>query len=428
MHERLAGKRAQPGKTGRPSPTPPDSPAPHEPGAAPTRMLALILLTVTLGAVWLMTSPVARGWRLAQTPTDTLLVRAAARPDDVPLQLALGQRLVSEGRGAEALPALQRVMEKTGGEPSAVAAVGAALVQAGRDEEAFQHLRFALARGPRGDAHQALGALYLKHDRPDKALPELEKAVRLEPKSAEAWRLLAVARRGEGNWTEAAAALSRAVEHRLNDPVLRLDFAEALLETGQLVDAELILKRLSPYLSRGTEATPENRVRHRTLLARLYLEQGSRPENLRQAEAALREALVADPTRAATHATLADVLLRAERTAEAEAAARAALERDPKLLSARHLRARALTRLGRTQEAARERARFDHDLELDHQEMQLRGRLTLRPDDASLHERLGRLLRKRGLQSQAREELATARKLREGVTGRHGEGAAPAGR
>jgi predicted Zn-dependent protease len=377
-------------------------------------LLVLILVTVTLGAVWLMTSPVARQWRLAQTTTDMLRVRAAARPDDHSLQLELGRRLISEGKGAEALPALRRVMEQTGADPATIAAVGAALAQAGRDEEAFQHLRFALSRGPRGDAHRALGALYLKHDRPDKALPELEQATQLEPEAWEGWHLLALARQREGNWTEAAQALRRAVERRRNDSVLRLAFAESLLETGQLSDAELELVRLRPYLDRGPYATPENRVRHRTLLARLHLERGPQAANLSQAEAALREAVTADPALATTRLALAEVLLRSGRTVEAETEARAALVRDPSLLPARHLRATALARLGRTADAAQERARYHRESELNHQEMQLRGRLTLRPDDPTLHERLGRLLQRRGRHPEAQAQLATARRLREG--------------
>jgi predicted Zn-dependent protease len=393
----------------------------HEPGAAPTRLLALILLTVTLGAVWLWVSPTAKGWRLAQTTTDTLRLRAAARPDDMTLQLALGRRLVSEGKGAEALPALQQVMEKSAGDPAAIAAYGAALAQAGRDEEAFQHLRFALSRGPRGDAHRALGALYLKHDRPDKAIPELEQAVRLEPESWEGWHLLALARQREGTWTEAEKALRRAVERRRNDSVLRLAFAEALIETGQLDEAELELKRLIPYMSGGPEATAENRARHRILQGRLYLEREVSPENLQKAETALRDAITADPTMAAPRHALAELLLRTDRAAEAEAEARAALDRDPSLLAARHLRARALVRLGRAAEAARERARCHRESELSHQEMQLRGRLTLRPEDPSLHERLARVLEKRGAHDEASACRETARKLR-GARGGEGDG------
>lgn len=384
----------------------------HEPGSSPTRMLVLILLAVTLGAVWLITSPVARRWRLAQTPTDTLRVRAAARPDDVHLQLALGRRLVSEGQGAEALPALQRVIESMGDDPAVIAAVGAALAQAGRDEEAFQHLRYALSKGPRGDAHRALAALYLKHDRPDKALPELEQAVRVEPEAWEGWHLLALARKQEGNWTEAAVALARAVERRRDDRVLRLAFAEALLETGQLDDAALELKRLTPYMNQGVAATAENRARHRSLLGRLYRERAPTPENLRLAEAALREAVAADPDLPAARLALADVLLKTGRASEAETEARTALARDPSLVAARYLRARALAQLGRVREAEQERAVYDRESALNHEEMQLRGRLTLRPQDPTLHERLARLLKKRGRQADAEAALATARRLR----------------
>jgi hypothetical protein len=72
--------------------------------------------------------------------------------------------------------------------------------------------------------------------------------------------------------------------------------------------------------------------------------------------------------------------------------------------------------MGRGADAARERARYHWESELDHQEMQLRGRLTLRPNDPSLHARLARVLQKRGRPEEAKAELEAELKLRGGAT------------
>jgi len=326
--------------------------------------------------------------------------------------------------------ALQRAVEADGYSPESLAALGQALARAGRDEEAFRHLRAANARGPRADALRALGALYLKHDRPDKALPELEQAVRLAPEDWEGWQLLALARQRESNWTEVAAALRRAVALRPDDPELRLTLGEALLELGQLDAAEAELRRaltasrarsseLGARSNAGPSTTGEQRpatyleARAHSLIGRLSFAREPVAAHAQEAEAELRRALALDPSLASARDALADLLLRTDRPAEAERELAELLRRDPSLLQARFRHAQALRRLGRTAEAEREMAAFHQASELAHEEMQLRGRLTLRPDDPSLHERLGRLLQRRGQPSAARAELADAHRLRQ---------------
>jgi tetratricopeptide (TPR) repeat protein len=408
-------------------------PSPHRARGRPgrERLLALTALAVALLGVWAVTSPTARRWRLARTSTETLRAQAEARPGDAMLQLTLGRRLVREGDAVGAVVALQRAVEADGYSPESLAALGDALARAGRDEDAFRHLRAANARGPRPDALRSLGALYLKHDRPDKALPELEQAVRLAPDAWEGWQLLALARQRESNWTEVAAALRRAVALRPDDPDLRLALGEALVELGQLDAAEPELRRalaasraqgseLGARSSTGSSSTSDERratsdleARAHTLLGRLSLEREPLSAHAQEAEAELRRALALDPSLVAARDALADLLLRTDRPAEAERELAELLRRDPALLQDRFRRAQALRRVGRTAEAEREMARFHQASDLAHEEMQLRGRLTLRPNDPILHERLGRLLQQRGQLSAAKAELAGAQRLRQ---------------
>jgi predicted Zn-dependent protease len=385
--------------------------APKELSRGTGRLAALAVLAVALLGVWAVTSPTARRWRLARTSTEALRAQAEARPGDAMLQLTLGRRLAQEGDAAGAVVALQRAVEADGYSPKSLAALGQALARAGRDEEAFRHLRAANARGPRADALRALGALYLQHDRPDKALPELEQAVRLTPDDWEGWQLLALARQRESNWTEATAALRRAVALRPDDPDLRLALGEALLELGQPDAAE-------PELRRALAARPSSARAH-SLIGRLSLEREPLSAHAQEAETELRRALALDPSLISARDALADLLMRTDRPGEAERELAELLRRDPSLLQARFRRAQALRRLGRTVEAEREMAAFHQDSELAHEEMQLRGRLTLRPDDPSLHERLGRLLQRRGQLSAAKTEQAEAQRLRRATsTGR----------
>jgi Flp pilus assembly protein TadD len=130
----------------------------------------------------------------------------------------------------------------------------------------------------------------------------------------------------------------------------------------------------------------------------------------------LRRALALDVSLVPARYALADLLLRMDRPAEAERELAEVLRRDPSLLQARFLRAQALRRLGRTAESAREMAAFHQASELAHEEMQLRGRLTLRPNDPRLHERLGRLLQRKGDLAAAKAELVKAARLN-GATG-----------
>lgn len=400
-------------------------------------MVALVALAVALLGVWAMTSPTARRWRLARTATEALRAQAEARPGDAMLQLTLGRRLAQEGDAAGAVVALQRAVEADGYSPESLAALGQALARAGRDEEAFRHLRAANARGPRADALRALGALYLKHDRPDKALPELEQAVRLAPDDWESWQLLALARQRESNWTEVAAALRRAVALRPDDPELRLTLGEALLERGQLDAAEPELRRAlaasrarSSELGARSNAGPSSasgqqrpatylEARARSLIGRLSFAREPVAAHAQEAEAELRRALALDPSLVSARDALAELLLRTERPAEAERELAELLRRDPSLLQARFRHAQTLRRLGRTADSERELAAFHQASDLAHEEMQLRGRLTLRPNDPSLHERLGHLLQRRGQLSAARAELADAQRLRQASSAEH---------
>ena len=103
-----------------------------------------------------------------------------------------------------------------------------------REEETA--LRAALVHQPQdGLAHALLGMLELYRLNPEKAVPELEQAVRLRPEWDQPIRLLSICQRMLGRTEEAAKALERAVAVNPVNPGLYTELDELLAE---LADGE----------------------------------------------------------------------------------------------------------------------------------------------------------------------------------------------
>ena len=120
---------------------------------------------------------------------------AELRPADPRSWSFLGLSLMRANRPAEAVDAYRRTIDvfaARGITPTRTdpwASLGAALLAAGRAEEAEATLRHAVARRPDGvEGHRALAGLYLRTRRPDLALPELDAVARLVPDDAAAQR------------------------------------------------------------------------------------------------------------------------------------------------------------------------------------------------------------------------------------------------
>jgi predicted CXXCH cytochrome family protein len=162
-----------------------------------------------------------------------------------------------------------------------------------------------------------LGTWWTHHGRADAALPDLQRAARLDPAAAPAWSALAVALSAAGRGGEAATALDRAVTHVPDDAHLRYLHGLALSEIGRPADAAVALERaltLDPTHGRAARALG---------LLRAGLGDDA------SAEAALRRAVALMPADGATAWALATVLARTAGPAAACAAARDAVRLDP---------------------------------------------------------------------------------------------------
>jgi len=155
---------------------------------------------------------------------------APATPAMPAQQRAVGMALAEAGRPEEALPLLEPLAG--GGDPALLDALAAALSDSGRDQEAAAVAGRVLAAAPRdAHAHQILGTVALRQEQPAEARRQLQAAVDLDPRLAVAWNTLGVARlRLEGPGA-ALDAWRKAVE-------IAPDYWEALYNVG-LASAEL---------------------------------------------------------------------------------------------------------------------------------------------------------------------------------------------
>lgn len=140
---------------------------------------------------------------------------AAARDDDPGIHYHLARALVQRGAFAEAEIHWQAALRLDAREGNFYVGLGNALLQQGRGDEAAEVFVQGLAAcGDHPGLHDALGTLRLLQQRHDEALPLLQRAVDLAPRSAEIRTHYAAALAEAGRLAEAAEQLREAL--RLN--------------------------------------------------------------------------------------------------------------------------------------------------------------------------------------------------------------------
>jgi len=150
--------------------------------------------------------------------------------------------LAGEGEPQQAIAALQPLAD--GGDPEAILALATALSDSGRNPEAQARLETLLKSQPENArAHELLGMVALRQERPADARTELQRSLDLDGKSASAWNTLGVALyRLEGP----AAALSAwqksvALDPTQYDALLNIGMVAA--QAGRRAEAVQALKR-----------------------------------------------------------------------------------------------------------------------------------------------------------------------------------------
>jgi tetratricopeptide (TPR) repeat protein len=223
-------------------------------------------------------------------------------------------------------------------------AVAAACVLTVRQEAVWQDsvALFAHAAAVTGDnavAETNLAAALLEAGRLDEARPHAERAVALAPESANAWITLGRARIQGGDLAGAAAAFETALRFDPHDARAHYNLGVVAGEQGRGADA-------IAHYERAIAERPDYFNAYNNLGNAL-----TAAERVDEAEAALREAVRLDPSSPSALANLAIVLERRGKSAEAIATYRAALARAPGEPMLWYNLAAALSGAGRRDEA-----------------------------------------------------------------------------
>ena len=263
-------------------------------------------------------------------------------------------------------------------DPALALAVGRAISDDGHDAEAVPILEHALALEPKSIAARYQLALVLQRsNRVQDAIELLKKVVEAEPKNSEALTNLGMALAQVHNATDGIPYLKRSVALNPKNATAHQDLAAAYLQIDQVDDAIVELKEaieLSPDLAQlhydlGTayklqddavDAIPELQKAEKLnplgyepayVLGLLYMQVARYPEAAQQLETSLK----LHPQNGDGWATLGSVYNRLDRLPEAAAALREAIKQMPDQSDSHLILASVLVKQSDTAGAAQER-------------------------------------------------------------------------
>lgn len=228
----------------------------------------------------------------------------AENPDDPDLLCAYAERMMKQGKNAEAEKALARAVDKSPFHQRARRQLGQLLQGGGRSQDAVEVYEEMLRIKPDdAEAHFSIGSVLLDSD-PTAALPYLEEASRLAPAKPLYLTTLGVAYLKTGRLGEAEATLRRAILLAPDDPSLRNNLGITLIQSRRFEEA---VQELNTLLVRHPDF-----VAARNNLAIALAESG----DLAQAESEARQATESEPNYLDAFLTLAAILDRGERLDE----------------------------------------------------------------------------------------------------------------
>lgn len=228
-------------------------------------LLGLLLALAEPFAALLARQPASRARRAAVLSSAVLFL----------LSLPVAALTARAGRawGSE-LALWQRGVEADPGSAFNRVELARALRDAGRLEEALEHLDRAVAVRPSAMPLLNRAEVMLDLDRPADAVRDLEEVVRRTPRSSRAWERLALAHSALGNLDSAASALRSGREHAPERRCgLTDNLAVVLVRQGRADDALAELEDVRTLALSGQERNPPC---HRSLfhLGVLYAERG----------------------------------------------------------------------------------------------------------------------------------------------------------
>jgi tetratricopeptide (TPR) repeat protein len=196
------------------------------------------------------------------------------------------------------------------GDERARVALGSALMEAGRLQDAERALRDAISRLPAsGEARWALADVYERQDRSDEAIPVLEASTSLIVVAGKVhlyWRIAQLAHAQHRDHRRVIDALTQRMRLVPNEPHAHKDLGLAYARAGR--DEEALLELLMTTLLGYEDAETL------TAIGQVHLNQN----RLDRAEAALVRAVSLDPAFAHARYALGRTLQRRGRAAEAD--------------------------------------------------------------------------------------------------------------
>ncbi|MDX2153179.1 MAG: FG-GAP-like repeat-containing protein [Bryobacteraceae bacterium] len=168
-----------------------------------------------------------------------LHLREAVRldPQDAMARYYLGVHLLETQQPNDAAEALGAAVRLQPAHAEAHTMLGYARELNGDDERALAEYRQGVALGGKEQAHLYLARFLASRERCGEALPVLEAATRINPRTAETWRLLGKCLQGSGLHAEAVEALKAALALAPNDKRARYLLMQAYQKMGRHEDA-----------------------------------------------------------------------------------------------------------------------------------------------------------------------------------------------
>lgn len=161
------------------------------------------------------------------------------RPEYVDATQRLGGLLATEGDSTQSIVYLERVAQSPAVTDRTLFLLGQAYLNANRPDEAVAALQRALEMNPRSaDAAAMLGAIFVGAEHFDVGLPYLERAVADGDKNGMTFALLSFAYARIGRADEAVRAAQQAADHAAGDEQVYLGAGRAMVALARPVEAE----------------------------------------------------------------------------------------------------------------------------------------------------------------------------------------------
>ena len=204
----------------------------------PWRIAAISTAAVSIAAFSYVSAAQVQVWRNSVT----LFGHAATIvPESAIVQHNLGYALASEGRYGEAIPRYYKALELDPTVYQAHYNLGRALYEQGHSADAIVQLRdalgFKLAPNYESEVRNALGIALAQAGRMDEARSQFETALRLQPQSAAANANLGSLLARPGNLAEAIVHYQAAIQESPGYLEARLNLGQALANSGRRDEA-----------------------------------------------------------------------------------------------------------------------------------------------------------------------------------------------